>query len=88
MFEAPAPVRDFVAPVRCSPNSLLVVLLWPLLIGVNHLFPLSAVNLAWLLDISSSGLPSASGLPKGTVVSELLILSLSLSMPVVSASST
>ena len=32
--------RDFVAPVLCGPNFLLVVLPQPLLIGVNHLFPL------------------------------------------------
>ena len=33
-------VRDFVVLFLCGPNSLLVVLLWPLLIGVSHLFPL------------------------------------------------
>ena len=47
-----------------------------------------AVNLAWWLGIGSLGLPSASCPPNATVVSEPLILSLSLSMPVVSVSST
>ena len=47
----------------------------------------SAVSLAWLLSISSLGWPFASGTPKVTVVSKTLVLSLSLSRPVVSVSS-
>ena len=31
--------RDFVVLILCSPDFLLVVLLWPLLTGVSHLFP-------------------------------------------------
>ena len=30
-------LRDYVAHIPCSPNSLLVVLLQPLLIGISHL---------------------------------------------------
>ena len=48
---------------------------------------MSVVNLAWLLGKSSSVLPSASSPPKATVVSEPIILSLSLSMSVASGSS-
>ena len=44
---------------------------------------MSAINLAWLLYIGSSGWPSASGPPKATVASELWVLSLSFSRPVV-----
>ena len=43
---------------------------------------INAVNLAWLLAISSLGWSPASGPPKATVVFEPLVLSLSLSGPV------
>ena len=33
-------VRAFVVLILCGSNSLLVVLLQPLLIGISHLFPL------------------------------------------------
>ena len=46
----------------------------------------SAVNLAWLLGKSSSMLPPTSSPPKATIVSEPLMLSLSI--PVASGSST
>ena len=48
----------------------------------------SAVNLVWLPYIVSLGWPSASGPPKATAASEPWVLSLLLSMPVVSESST
>ena len=74
-------IERFEVHALCSPRSLLVVLLQPLLIDISHLSPL------WMLLIyhdcciqGSSGWPSASDLPKATVVSELWVLSLSISV--------
>ena len=65
---------------------------WPSLVSTHWCKPcnslMSAVNLAWLLVISLLGWPSAFDPPKAVVVSEPLVLSLSLSGPVFMSSAS